>query len=169
MKMQSLQDLMIDQLSDLYDAEKQLTKALPKMAQAASSQQLKAAFQEHLQQTENHVKRLEEVFQNMGMKPKDHPCKAMQGLVAEGDEMIKQKADPDVKDAGLIAAANRVEHYEIAGYGTVRTYAQILGNKKAADLLQQTLDEEGAADKKLTALAESSINLEAASGSGAGR
>jgi len=169
MKLKSLQDLMVEQLSDLYDAEKQLTKALPKMAQTASSQQLKAAFQEHLQQTENHVKRLEQVFQQLGQKPKSMTCKAMAGLVAEGDEMIKQNAEPEVKDAGLIAAGNRVEHYEIAGYGTVRTYAQILGNREVANILQQTLDEEGAADKKLTALAESTINLEAASGSGAGR
>jgi len=169
MKMKNLQDLMVEQLSDLYDAEKQLTKALPKMAQTASSQQLKAAFQEHLQQTENHVKRLDQVFQHLGQKPKEMTCKAMKGLVAEGEEMIKENADPEVKDAGLIAAANRVEHYEIAGYGTVRSYAQMLGNKEVANMLQQTLDEEGAADKKLTALAESTINLEAASGSGAGR
>jgi len=169
MQLKSLESLMLDELNDIYDAEKQLTKALPKMAKAASSQKLKAAFQEHLEQTENHVKRLEQVFQQMGVEAKEKPCKAMKGLIEEGDEIIRHKGDPDVKDAALIAAGNRVEHYEMAAYGTVRTYAQVLGNNEAAKILQQTLDEEGAADKKLTALAESSINLEAASGSGAGR
>ena len=161
MKLNTLQDLLIEELQDLYDAESQILKALPKMAKAASAPQLRQAFEEHLQQTQTHVERLDRVFQQFGAKAKGKTCKAMQGLITEGEEMIKEKADPAVRDAGLIAAAQRVEHYEMAGYGTVRTYARQLGQQQAASLLQQTLDEEGMTDKKLTQLAESLINLEA--------
>jgi len=161
MEMESLQDLFIEQLKDLYNAENQLIKALPKMAKAASDETLQSAFTEHLEQTKGHVQRLEQVFEELGESPKGKTCKAMKGLIEEGEEMMDEDATPDVMDAGLIAAAQRVEHYEIAGYGTVRSYAQLLGNKKAADLLQKTLDEEGETDKKLTSLAEKLINIEA--------
>jgi ferritin-like metal-binding protein YciE len=158
----SLEDLFIDQLHDLYDAEQRLTAALPKMAAAAHSQSLKNAFTEHLRETEAHVNRLEEVFQLLGKKAASKTCQAMKGLVAEGDEAINAGGDPDVKDAALIAAAQRVEHYEIAGYGTARTFAARLGQRDAALILQRTLDEEAAADRKLTALAESGVNPRAA-------
>jgi ferritin-like metal-binding protein YciE len=161
MKLNTLQDLLIEELQDIYDAENQILKALPKMAKAASAPELQQAFEEHLQQTRTHVERLDQVFEQFGAKSKRKTCKAMQGLITEGDEMIKEKADPAVRDAGLIAAAQRVEHYEMAAYGTVRTYARQLGQQQAARLLQQTLDEEGTTDKKLTQLAESLINLEA--------
>lgn len=161
MKLETLNDLLIDHLKDLYDAEHQITKALPKMAEAASSQQLKSAFQQHLSETENQIRRLEQVFETMGKKATRKTCKAMKGLVEEGEEILKEDADPSVRDAGLIAAAQKVEHYEIAGYGTVRTYARMLGMDEAADLLQQTLDEEGVTDEKLTQLAEKSINVQA--------
>ncbi len=165
MKLNSLQALYKDHLKDLYSAEQQLIKALPKMAKSASSPQLKNAFQMHLEQTKSHAERIERLFQDLDGSPRGKKCKGMEGLIMEGEEMIKEDADPDVKDAGLIAAAQRVEHYEIAGYGTVRTYAQVLGMQEHARMLQQILDEEGNTDKKLTQLAESGINLEAASGS----
>jgi ferritin-like metal-binding protein YciE len=161
MEMNSLQDLMVDQLKDLYNAESQLVKALPKMAKAATNPQLKQAFTTHLEQTKGHVERLEQVFDSMGLSAKGKTCKAMKGLIEEGKEMMDEDAEPEVMDAGLIAAAQRVEHYEMAGYGCVRTYAELLGNKQAAKLLQQTLDEEGKTDKLLTSLAEKVINLEA--------
>jgi ferritin-like metal-binding protein YciE len=161
---ESLRDLYIEELKDLYSAEQQIMQALPKMAKAASSKQLKAGFEEHLTQTEGHIARLEQIFQKLDRKPGGKKCKAMEGLVAEGDELIKEGGQKDTLDAGLIAAAQRVEHYEMAGYGTVRTWAQLLGEAEAARLLQQTLDEEGATDKKLTALAESCINLAAEEG-----
>ena len=161
MKLETLRDLYVEQLHDLYSAENQLVKALPKMAKAASDPQLRGAFEEHLAQTEHHVRRLDQIFQQLGEKPKAQKCKGMEGLIAEGEEMIKMKGDPAAIDAGLIAAAQRVEHYEIAGYGCVRTYAKQLGDQQAAQLLQQTLDEEGTTDKKLTELAEQVINLEA--------
>ena len=161
MKLETLRDLYVEQLHDLYSAENQLVKALPKMAKAASDPQLRGAFEEHLAQTEHHVRRLDQIFQQLGEKPKAQKCKGMEGLIAEGEEMIKMKGDPAAIDAGLIAAAQRVEHYEIAGYGCVRTYAKQLGDQQAAQLLQQTLDEEGMTDKKLTQLAEQVINLEA--------
>lgn len=157
----SLDNLFIDQLQDLYDAEQRLTKALPKMAQAAHSPTLKTAFQDHDRQTKNHVARLERVFGMVGQSAKAKTCEAMKGLIAEGEEMINAKGNPDVRDAALIAAAQRVEHYEIAGYGCVRTFAQRLGKPEAARLLQETLDEEAATDKKLTQLAEQSINVKA--------
>jgi ferritin-like metal-binding protein YciE len=154
----NLQDLFVQQLKDLYDAEQQLTAALPQMAQAAGSADLRDAFSMHYRQTEEHVRRLEQVFRGMNCEPEAESCPAMKGLIKEGKEMIAAKGDPAVRDAGLIAAAQRVEHYEMAGYGTARTFARHLGRDDLAQILQQTLDEEGDADKKLTALAESGIN-----------
>ncbi|MBC8108526.1 MAG: ferritin-like domain-containing protein [Anaerolineae bacterium] len=162
MQQEDLRDLYIDQLKDLYSAENQLIKALPKMAKAASNEDLKAAFETHLEQTRVHAERIDQIMKDMGESPKGKKCKAMEGLVEEGKEALEEFEDPEVLDAALIAAAQRVEHYEIAGYGCVRTYANLLGEDKAAKLLQQTLDEEGKTDKLLTGLAESSINLEAA-------
>ena len=161
-KLESLNDLFIEQLEDLYDAENRITKALPEMADAAQSSELKQAFRSHLRETEGHVQRLEKVFQIVGKDAKAKTCDAMKGLLKEGQEMIKSKGDSNVKDAALIAAAQRVEHYEIAGYGSLRTFAEKLGYKDAAQILQKTLDEEGAADKKLTHIAEQSINWKAA-------
>ena len=160
-KLETLKDLFIEELRDLYSAENQILKALPKMKKAAHAEELKAAFEEHLEQTKGHVARLEEIFEALEEKPTGKTCKAMEGLVEEGAEMIHEKAEPSVKDAGLIAAAQRVEHYEMAGYGTVRTYAEHLKMTKAAKLLQETLDEEEATDLKLTDLAENNINLQA--------
>jgi ferritin-like metal-binding protein YciE len=160
MSMKTLQDLFIDEVRDVYDAEHQLTKALPKMAKAAANEELKAAFEEHLQQTEGHITRLESVFELVDRKPTRKTCKAMKGLVEEGSEVIEEDGDEAVKDAALIGAAQRVEHYEIAAYGTLRTFAETLGIQKAVDLLQQTLDEEKQTDENLTALA-STINFEA--------
>lgn len=161
MKLNTLRDLYVEQLQDLYSAENQLVKALPKMEKAASHPELKQAFQSHLAQTQQHIQRLDQVFTQLGEKPGGHTCKAMEGLIAEGQEMIKMKGEPAAIDAGLIAAAQRVEHYEMAGYGCVRTYAAQLGEKQSAKLLQQTLDEEGKTDKLLTEIAERVINLEA--------
>ena len=161
MKLESLKDLFVEELRDLYSAENQLLKALPKMEKAAHATELKAAFHSHLKETEGQVARLERIFEALGEKPTGKTCKAMEGLVAEGSEMIHEKATPAVKDAGLIGAAQRVEHYEMAGYGTARTFARHLKHELAAKLLQQTLDEEEAADKKLTVLAEGNINLQA--------
>jgi len=162
MQIETLRDLYIEQLQDLYSAETQLIEALPKMGKAASNAQLQQAFRTHLEQTETHVQRLEDIFDKLGSKPKGQKCKGMEGLIKEGEEMIKMKGDPAAIDAGLIAAAQRVEHYEIAGYGCVHTYANILGERQGARLLKQTLDEEGETDKLLTQLAENVINLEAA-------
>ena len=162
MTLNSLNDLFVVQIQDLYDAEQRLTKALPRMAEAASNQQLKSAFQQHLRETEQHVTRLEKVFSVMGVNAQRDTCEAMKGLIAEGEEVISARGDAEVKDAALIAAAQRVEHYEIAGYGTVRTLAQHLGQQEVARILQQTLDEEGACDKKLTQIAESVVNVGAA-------
>lgn len=150
----TLDDLYVDELRDLYSAENQLLKALPKMAKAADNQDLKAGFEEHLEQTEGHVERLENIFDALDKSPKGKKCKAMEGLVEEGSEVIKEEMASEVKDAALIAAAQRVEHYEMAGYGTVRTYAEILDYSDAAELLQSTLDEEGDTNKKLTKLAK---------------
>ena len=169
MELETLRDLYIDELKDLYNAEKQLTKALPKMARAASDPALSRAFTTHLRQTERQVKRLEQIFRSLGVSPRGKKCIGMEGLIEEGSELIKEKPDPEVLDAGLISKAQHVEHYEIAGYGTVRTYAEVLGEDRHAQLLQETLDEEGQADKLLTQLAEGSINVEAAAGeAGAG-
>ncbi len=142
-------------------AENQLLKALPKMAKAASSPELKQAFEEHLEVTEQHVNRLEQVFQMLGAKAKGKKCEAMKGLIEEGKEMMSQRGANDVLDAGLIGAAQKVEHYEIAGYGTVTTYAKMLGHQAEAELLHQTLEEEKATDEKLTLLAKEGINLDA--------
>ncbi len=147
MKLESLRDLYVEQLQDLYNAEQQLIKALPKMARAASSEELKAAFEDHLGQTRQHAQRIETIFEQMGEKAKGKKCKAMEGLVEEGGEVIKEDMDDGIKDAALIAAAQRVEHYEIAGYGCVRAYATRLGEDDAATLLSQTLQEEKAADE----------------------
>jgi ferritin-like metal-binding protein YciE len=160
MQLNSLDDLFVSELKDLYNAEKQLLKAIPKMAKAASSKALQNGFNKHLRQTEGHVSRLEKVFEELGVSPRGKKCKAMEGLIEEGQEVIDEDADADVKDAALIAAAQRVEHYEIAGYGCARTYANLLNHKKAVTLLQQTLDEEGETDKTLTKLAEQ-INVSA--------
>ncbi|HZS54542.1 MAG TPA: ferritin-like domain-containing protein [Bryobacteraceae bacterium] len=163
----SFNDLFANQIEDLYDAEQRLTKALPKMAEAATSPQLKQAFQAHLTETEGHVSRLERIFREINVEPKRETCEAMKGLIAEGEEMIKAHGDADIKDAALIAAAQRVEHYEMSGYGTARSFAQRLGLTQAATLLQQTLNEEKAADEKLTRIAESSVNQKATSASAA--
>lgn len=157
--MQNLQDLFIHELKDLYSAENQLVKALPEMAKAASSPELKDAFQTHLGQTKEHVSRIEQIFEDLGRGPGGQKCEAMEGLIKEGESILKEDAPDAVKDAALIAAAQRVEHYEIAGYGTVRTYAQQLGQDRAAKLLQQTLDEEGHADKLLNDLALSGAHI----------
>ena len=159
--MDSLKDLYIDELKDLYNAENQLLKALPKMARKASAPELQRAFKEHLAVTKTHVNRLEKIFQGLGEKPTGKTCKSMKGLVEEGKEVIEEDGNPSVLDAALIGAAQRVEHYEMAGYGVVRTFARHLGENKAADLLQMTLDEEGEADKELTGIAEGSINTQA--------
>jgi ferritin-like metal-binding protein YciE len=157
----SLEQLFIDQLQDLYDAEHRITDALPKMAEAATSPQLAQAFRDHLQETERQIERLERVFETVGQPAKRKTCDAMKGLVSEGSEVINASGDGDVRDAALIAAAQRVEHYEMAGYGTVRTFARRLGLTEAEELLQATLDEEGATDHKLTAIAESFVNPQA--------
>jgi len=166
MKMESLRDLYVEELKDLYNAENQLVKALPKMAKAANSEELRTAFEDHLEETQGQVERLDQIFKKLGVNPKGKKCKAMEGLIEEGKEIIEMgdDADPSVLDAALISAAQKVEHYEMAGYGCVRTWAQILGEEEAADLLQQTLDEEGQADKKLNELAETCINAEAEEG-----
>ena len=161
MEMANLQDLFVDCLKDLHNAENQLVKALPKMAKAASNPDLKKAFETHLEETKGQIERLDMIFERLGESPKGKKCLAMEGLIGEGKEMMEEDAEPEVMDAGLIGASQKIEHYEIAGYGTVRTYAKLLGNDEAAKLLQKTLDEEGATDKKLTALAESTINIDA--------
>ena len=164
MKANSLRELYVEQLKDLYDAEQQLIKALPKLAEASSSDELRIAFEEHLDKTGQHAQRIEQIFEGMGQKAKAQKCKGMEGLVKEGSEIRKEEdIDGEVKDAALIAAAQRVEHYEIAGYGTVRTYANLLGEDEAANLLQQTLDEEKEADQALNEIAEQ-INVEAGHG-----
>lgn len=159
MRESALKELYIDELRDLYNAENQLTKALPKMAKAATSDELRAGFEEHLEQTKGHVERLDEIFKELGEKPTGKKCKGMEGLVEEGEEMIEEQ-EGDALDAGLISAAQRVEHYEIAAYGSVRTYANLLGEEDAAELLEQTLTEEKQTDQKLTKLAEK-INVRA--------
>jgi ferritin-like metal-binding protein YciE len=160
MELESLRDLYLEELKDLYSAETQLVKALPKMAKAATAKTLKNGFQKHLKETRVHVDRLKKIFDDMGVSPGGKKCKAMEGLISEGDEVISEDAEPEVRDAALIAAAQRVEHYEMAGYGGVRTYAELLGDKQAAKTLQKTLNEEGATDEKLTQLA-SRINVKA--------
>jgi ferritin-like metal-binding protein YciE len=161
MKLDTLQKLYTNELRDLYNAENQLLKALPKMAKAASSDELKEAFEKHLEQTKSHVERLEEVFEDLDEKPKGKTCYGMKGLIEEGSEILKQDGEESVLDAGIIVAAQKVEHYEIAGYGSVRTFAHLLGKNKAAELLQATLDEESETNEILNRLAESVVNPEA--------
>ena len=163
MKLNTLKQLYIEELRDLYSAENQLLKALPKMAKGASSDELKLAFENHLDQTKVHVERLEEIFERLDETPKGKTCQAMKGLVEEGSEILEEDGEESVLDAGIIAAAQKVEHYEVASYGTVRTFAQLLGEDEAAELLQETLDEEGEADKLLTQLAQEIVNPEALS------
>jgi ferritin-like metal-binding protein YciE len=164
-KTATMNDLFLNEIRDLYDAERQLTKALPKMAKASSSEELRSAFQEHLSETEGHVQRLEQIFEAMGEKGTGKKCAAMSGLVKEGDEMAAEISAGPLRDAGLIAAAQKVEHYEISGYGSARTHAQLLGHMDAVSLLEETLGEEKAADEKLNEIAESIVNEEAAGGS----
>ena len=161
MKLESLETLYVEELRDIYNAENQLLKALPKMAKAAASPELKQAFEDHLEQTEEHVERLDEIFEKLDKKPTGKTCQAMKGLVEEGAEIMEHEGEDFVIDAGLIAAAQKVEHYEIASYGTVRAWADMLGEEDAAELLQQTLDEEGETDKRLTELAEEIVNVQA--------
>ena len=161
MQNSSLKELYVEELRDIYDAENQLVKALPEMAKAATSEELRSGFEDHLEQTKEHVRRLEQVLNEIGEKAKGKKCKGMQGLVSEGKEIIDEDFEDDVRDAALISAAQRVEHYEIAAYGTVRTYAEILGEQNAVSLLEKTLEEEKETDQKLTELAEG-INVEAA-------
>jgi ferritin-like metal-binding protein YciE len=161
MKIESLQELFIDELKDLYSAETQIIKALPKMIKNANSDELRGAFEEHLQQTKGHVGRLEQIFGDLNASPRGKKCKGMEGLIDEAKELMEEDTEPEVLDAGMISMAQRVEHYEIAGYGTVRTYAELLGMDEAANLLQQTLDEEKETDRKLSSIAES-VNVEAA-------
>ncbi len=161
MAVKSLKDLFADEIKDLYSAEKQITLALPKMADKARSRDLKNAFQEHLKQTENHINRLEKVFDELGISPKGKKCEAMEGIINEGEDMMKEAENSEVMDAALISAAQKVEHYEMASYGTVRTYAEQLGLKNSRKLLQDTLDEESKTNEKLTNLALHNINEEA--------
>ncbi|TMQ32316.1 MAG: ferritin-like domain-containing protein, partial [Planctomycetota bacterium] len=161
-KATTLQDLYIAELKDLYSAENQILKALPKMIKAASTPELQQGFEEHLEQTRGHVQRLEEIFEKLDQNPKGKKCKGLEGIVEEAKETMDEIEDPAVLDAALIAGAQKVEHYEMASYGCVRTWARQLGDEEAANLLQQTLDEEAETDKKLTQLAESMVNLEAA-------
>ena len=161
MKLESLRELFTQELQDIYSAEKMILKALPKMVQKASNASLRDAFEEHRIQTEGHVRRLDQVFDQLqDIDREDKKCKGMEGIIKENEDLLKEDAEPEVLDAGMISGAQRVEHYEIAAYGTVRTYASLLGNQSWAQLLQQTLDEEKQTDQKLSDLAER-INLEA--------
>ncbi len=166
-QLNTLDDLLLLEINDLYDAEKRLVEALPEMAEAASSPALKQAFQHHLQETERQVSRLEQIFVDLGKPASRHTCDAMKGLIKEGAEIVDAVGSPDVKDAALIGAAQRVEHYEMAGYGTARTFAEHLGHTNVAQLLQATLDEERQTDLRLTELAEENINVKAESAVGA--
>lgn len=154
----SLDDLLLAQLQDLYDAELRLVDAIPKMADGCQSNDLRQALLQHLQETRGHVSRLEQIFEIMGVEPQRITCEAMKGIVKEGGEVLSASGDPSVRDAAIIAAAQRVEHYEMAGYGSVRTWAAQLGRTDIAEMLQSTLDEEGNADKILTEIAEQSVN-----------
>ena len=160
MKNENLRELLVEELKDLYSAENQLTKALPKVAKNSSDPQLKKAIESHLKETEGHVARLEQIFEKLDESPKGKTCDGMKGLISEADERIKEGGEPSVLDAGLIADAQRVEHYEIAAYGSARTFANLLGEKEIVQLLEATLKEEKAADAKLTSIAES-VNVEA--------
>jgi ferritin-like metal-binding protein YciE len=161
MKLTSLQDLLVEQLKDLYSAENQLIKALPKMAKTATNPDLKAGFTEHLEETRGQVARLEQICEQLDVSPKGKKCAAMEGLIEEGKELMEEEAEPGVLDAGLIAAAQKVEHYEIASYGSARAWAERLGLDEAVQLLTETLEEEKATDEKLTELALADVNEEA--------
>lgn len=162
MKYETLRDLYLDELRDIYDAENEIVKALPKMADAASSPELRGAFSHHLEQTKRHVTRLEQIFQELGEKPKAKKCEGVRGIIDEGEDLMGQKGDQSVLDAGLIAGAQRVEHYEMAVYGSLRTWASRVGSSRAVPLLNETLNEEKEADHKLTQIAEQSVNAQAA-------
>lgn len=164
MQLQALKDLLVEQLQDLYDAEHRILDNLPTMEKAASHDELRNLLAEHREVTGEQVNRLENVFERIGVTPQRHECVAMAGLIKEGERIREDATDDDVRDAGLIATGQRIEHYEIAGYGCARTYANRLGESEAADMLQQTLDEESAADRKMTEVAENLVNIEAASG-----
>ncbi len=164
-KLSSMEDLFWDQVGDLYDAENQLLDALPKMADAAHSPKLKQAFRDHLQETREQASRLETIYRTLGREPEGIKCEAMKGLIKEGEEVLQAEGQPDVKDAALIAAAQRVEHYEISGYGTLRTIAERMNNKQAADLLRGTLSEEKDADRLLNLIAEERVNPRASGAS----
>jgi ferritin-like metal-binding protein YciE len=164
--METLEKLYINELRDLYSAENQLLKALPKMAKGASSAELKEAFENHLAETETHVERLERIFKDMEENPKGETCHGMKGLIEEGSEILEEEGEDSVLDAGIIVAAQKVEHYEMAGYGSVRAFAQLLGQEEAAQLLQTTLDEESKANELLNQLAETTVNAEAVMNSG---
>ena len=161
MKLNTLEQLYLSELRDLYNAENQLLKALPKMAKGASSPELQDAFEKHLEQTKGHVERLEQIFQQLDESPKSKTCQAMKGLIEEGSEILKEEGEESVLDAGLIVAAQKVEHYEIASYGSVRTFANLLGQDNAAKLLQSTLDDESETNEILNQLAENIVNQEA--------
>jgi ferritin-like metal-binding protein YciE len=160
MKIETLRDLLVEELQDLYSAETQITKALPKLVKASTDAKLKQAFESHLEETKGHVERLEQIFEQLQEDPKGKTCEGMKGLLKEGDERAKDDGEPEALDAGLISAAQRVEHYEIAAYGSARTFAQLLGENKIVQLLEATLEEEKAADTKLTQVAKK-INVEA--------
>ena len=164
MEMNDLQDLFIEELKDLYSAEKQLLKALPRVVKAVENPELKNALQNHVRETEGHVQRLEQIFDRLGTSGRGKKCKGMEGLIEENKEMLGEDAQPEVLDAGIIVGAQKVEHYEIAGYGSAVTFAKLLGDQESANLLAQTLDEEERTDKLLTQIAESSINVQAAHG-----
>ena len=166
MKLHSLEDLFVSELRDLYNMEQQILKALPKMVKKASSPELESMLEEHRDQTEKQVERLETIFEHLGQKVKGKKCKGMEGLIEEGEELLGEDAEPPVLDAGIIAAAQKVEHYEMAGYGCARTWARMLGHEDAASLLEQTLQEEDAMDRRLTDLAEHIINPVAATSGG---
>jgi ferritin-like metal-binding protein YciE len=160
-KLKNLDDLFIDTLQDLYDAEKQIVKALPKMIDQAKANDLKQGFKDHLEVTKRQIDRIEQIFKELNFSARGKHCAGMEGLIKEGEETLKEQMDPDVKDAALIAAAQKIEHYEISGYGTARTFAQALGHQSFVRLLDTTANEEGQTDKKLTLLAESHINARA--------
>jgi ferritin-like metal-binding protein YciE len=164
MKMKTMEDLLIHELKDLYSAEKQITKALPKMAKAASSDELREAFEAHLEETEEQIKRLEQIFEELELPTRGPKCKAMEGLIEEGKEILEEDMEDNIRDAAMIGAAQRVEHYEMAGYGCAKTYAELLGHDNIVELLQQTLDEEKATDEKLTQIAMEHVNVEAVGG-----
>ncbi len=163
MGVKNLEELFVHELKDLHDAERQILKALPKMAEKSQHEELRSAFEEHRRQTEGHVRRLEEIFDDIGEKPGGVKCRGIRGIIEEGEEGMKEADEGEVRDAAMIAAAQRVEHYEMAAYGSARTFARRLGNSRAAELLQQTLNEEGETDHKLSRIAESRVNREAES------